>query len=483
MKKPPAAPPVFRPQLNAAQAKAATNARQNSIARLGPPVYSPQPLQKALQAKGSSVKPGQPIVPSGPPANHLRPNTAKTTPPPHVNGSVQRQTVGRQPVESKLPNAGPPVAQMKPNAAVSLNRSNTIQRRLRVTDIDFDPVGNQPRHATADGAHQAAFVQGFKNEINQVARYAPYRGQLNNVMNAVVATANAGAGIQAAELSTLATAIATEVINEYSARGLAAIAALRPHLEAAIARLIVPHFQVAQAVVMTAAEEGAYDQLRAIVTDAHMERRKGHPSELNYAQLPALVQGGVDTVLNDIRTERRKWRNVGRKLNVKYFLPAPNEEFCVEIINRQRGKRYQGNHSNMAGWLPAAAAAPANAVTTAQANILAAASAGLALILNTHGNAIGTLQLGVPGTAPTAFGAEFLGLVYAQRQNLNAANVEASVGAALAQGVSSFVEFSMAGHISRLVWDVVTNDIYISAHYKWRLGYNPWFKINNYPAI
>ena len=372
---------------------------------------------------------------------------------------------------------------MKPNAAVSLNRSNTIQRRLRVTDIDFDPVGNQPRHATADGDNQTAFVQGFKTEINTVPRYAPYRGQLNNVMNAVVATANAGAGIHAPELSSLAAAIATEVINEYTARNLPAIATLRAHLEAAIARLIVPRLQVAQAVVMTANEEGAYDQLRAIVTDAHMERRKAHPSELNYAQLPALVQGGVDTVLNDIRTERRKWRNVGRKLNVKYFLPPPNEEFCVEIINRQRGKRYQGNHSNMAGWLPAAAAAPANAVTTAQANILAAASAGLALILNTYGNAIGTLQLGVPGTAPTAFGAEFLGLVYAQRQNLNAANVEASVGAALAQGVSSFVEFSMAGHISRLVWDVVTNDIYISAHYKWRLGYNPWFKINNYPAI
>src|SRR6185503_17181606 len=231
MKKPPTAPPVYRPQLNAAQAKAASNARQNSIARLGPPVYSPQPLSKALQAKplnnqGSSLKPRQPLVPSGSPPNHLRPNTAKTMPPPHVNGSVQRQTIGRQPVESKLPNASRPVVQMKPNAAVSLQRSNTIQRRMRVTDIDFDPVGNAPRHATADGADQAAFVQSFKNEINHVARYAPYRGQLNNVMNAVVATANAGAGILAADLPGLATAIATEVINEYTARHLPAIAAL-----------------------------------------------------------------------------------------------------------------------------------------------------------------------------------------------------------------------------------------------------------------
>lgn len=498
MKKPPAAPPVYRPQLNAAQAKAASSARQNPSAPLGPQVYRPQSLPKVLQAKGPlnnpdpAVKQRQPIISSGP-QNHLRPNTAKPTtpvnrvghvpPPPHTNGSVQRQTISRQPVEIKPPNANRAIAQLKPNAAVSLKRSNTTQRRLRVTDIDFDPVANQPRHATADGTDQAQFVLNFKNEINTVARYAPYRGQLNNVMNAVVATANAGAGIQAVDVPSLSTAIATEVINEYTNRHLPAIANLRVHLEEAIARLLIPRFQVAHGVVMNGHEQGAYDQLRAIVTDAHMERRKGHPSLLNHNQLPALIQAGVDTVLNDIRTERRKWRNTGRRLNVKYFLPAPNEEFCVEIINRQRGKRYQGNHTNNAGWLPAAAAAPANAVTTAQANVLAAASAGLTAILTTHGNAIGTLQLGVAGTAPTAFGVEFLGLVHAERANLNAANVEASVGAALAQGVSSFVEFSMPGHISRLVWDVVTNDIYISAHYKWRLGYNPWFKINNYPAI
>ena len=133
---------------------------------------------------------------------------------------------------------------------------------------------------------------------------------------------------------------------------------------------------------MNAHEQGAYDQLRAIVTDPNMSRAKQAPSQLNHAQLPALIQGGVDKVLNDIRTERRKWRQTGRRLNIKYFLPAPNEEFCVEIINRQRGKRYQGNHTNNAGWLPAAAAAPANAVTTAQTNLLAAASPGLPVPLN-----------------------------------------------------------------------------------------------------
>ena len=195
----------------------------------------------------------------------------------------------------------------------------------------------------------------------------------------------------------------------------------------------------------------------------------------------ALTFGFVNLVLDAIRAQRKKWKRIGRRLNIKYFLPAPNEQFCTEVCRDTN--RYQGNHTNNAGWLPVAAAAPANAVTDAQANVLAVASVGLAAILNAAGNPLATLQLGVAGTAPTALGREYLNLVAAERPNLNQANVESSVGAALSQGISSFVEFNMPHNISRLVWDVVSNDIYISAHYKWRLGYNPWFKINNYPAI
>ena len=489
MKKPPTAPPVYRPQLRAAQAKAASNARQNSIARLGPPVYSPQPLPKALQAKapltnqGPALKPRQPLLPSGPPPNHVRPNTVKTTPPPRVNGSVQRHPIGRQPVEAKPPNAGRPLVQMKPTAAVSFTRSNAIQRRLRVTNIDFDPNGGGVfRHGTIEGADQATFIQNLKNEINQVARYAGFRGHVNAVIAGLTAAANAGGGLQAADVPGLTTAIADEVINQYGAHGQgAAMGALRNHLEIAITRLLVDRFQVAHGIVMTPAEIGGYDLLRNVVGVDNMSRRKGQASELNHAQLPGPIKTAVDAVLTAIRAERTKWRKIGRRLNIKYFLPAPNEQFCADVCG-QTG-HYQGNHTNNAGWLPAAAAAPVNAVTTAQANVLAAASAGLTAILNAAGNPLAVLQLGVAGTAPTPFGVEYLGLVAAERMNLNNVNVEASVGAALSQGISSFVEFNMPHAVSRLVWDVVTNDIYISAHYKWRLGYNPWFKINNYPAI
>ena len=506
MKKPPQAPPVYRPQLNAAQAKAAANARQKVGTPAAPPVYRPQPSPRVLQGKialpnqSRSMSLPQPIVSRRPVEPPLRPNMAapvNQTKPPHLNahsqktapalvrpaGSIQRQIAGRS-LQTGPPKPVRPLVQMKPNAAIAPNRYNTIQRRLRVTNIDYDPVANQYRHGTIDGADQASFVAALKAEFNGVARYAGFRGHLNTVMNAVVATANAGGGIQATDVPTLATAIATEVINEYGNVGQgAAMGALRNHLEEAITRFLVTRFQVAHGLGMNAHEQGAYDQLRAIVTDAHMSRTKGTASVLNHAQLPAATQTGVDMVLGDIRTERTLWRNRGRRLNIKYFLPAPNEEFSVEIIQRQRGKRYQGNHTNNAGWLPAAAAAPVNVVETAQANILAAASPGLTAVLNAHGNVLATLQVSQAGQAPTPLGVEFLGLVHAERQNLNRQNLADSVGAALAQGVSSFVEFSMPGHMSRLVWDVATNNIYISAHYKWRLGFNPWFRIDNYPAI
>ena len=49
MKKPPTAPPVYRPQLNAVQAKAASGARPN--VPVAPPVYRPQALPRVLQRK------------------------------------------------------------------------------------------------------------------------------------------------------------------------------------------------------------------------------------------------------------------------------------------------------------------------------------------------------------------------------------------------------------------------------------------------
>lgn len=61
--------------------------------------------------------------------------------------------------------------------------------------------------------------------------------------------------------------------------------------------------------------------------------------------------------------------------------------------------------------------------------------------------------------------------------------VKLSAMAALCQGVSAYIEFSMPGGISRLVYDPVNDRVYITAHYKWREGYNPFFEILGFPAV
>lgn len=354
---------------------------------------------------------------------------------------------------------------------------------MTVDTIDFNPQTNQTR----DGfIHQANFLTALNNEINTVARYANYRGQRQNVLTALRTTADTGVGIVSPDIPRLARAITTQIINEYSARNLNAISTQRIDLEDAVTRLLVQNIRpdTGQGGRMTPQEEHAYDELRTIVGDTQMSRAKGTASQLAYAQLPNTLKQRVAAVLNDIKTERELWHRLGpRGLHYKYFLPDPNEEFNAEVTGRQRGKHYQGNHTNTAGWLTAVHA-PASPMNQLQQNLLGAASPGLTTILTTFNpNVLATLQIGQGGTAPTAFGVEFLNLVKAAKGQITREQLAQSVGPALAQGVSGYVEFNLPGDMSRLVWDVVNNRIYVSAHYKWRLGYNPWFEITGAPAV
>jgi len=354
------------------------------------------------------------------------------------------------------------------------------QRQLTVDNIDFNPVTGQYRHGYID---QAPFLAAMTTVVTRTALYANYRGQWNNVLGTVRNVMNAGAGLHAADVPTLVTTIATAAVNAYNGRGLVAFAALQADFEADITPALVANIRPdpGARAAMTPQESGAYDVLRNIVTDAHMSRRKGTANPLPYANLPGGVKTGVDAVLRDLRTERALWQGVGiRNLNISYFLPPPNEQFSFEILQRQRGKRYQGNHTNNAGWLPAVAAPP-NHVELQHRTILTGAGAGLAGALN-GGTPLATLGI-AKGQVPTADGQQFIAAVAAARGAVSNAQLVESVGAALAQGVSGYIEFSMPGDISRLVYDAVNGNVYVSAHYKWRLGYNPWFEITGAPAV
>ena len=55
--------------------------------------------------------------------------------------------------------------------------------------------------------------------------------------------------------------------------------------------------------------------------------------------------------------------------------------------------------------------------------------------------------------------------------------------ASLGYGVSTYVEFWLSSsQISRLIYEYVNKKFYVTAHYKWKDGYNPFFEITGVPA-
>jgi hypothetical protein len=359
--------------------------------------------------------------------------------------------------------------------------SGALQRRLTITNIDYDPVAQQYRHGIIN---QTDFFAALTTLINGAPRYAIFRNQWNNVLARVRAAVDAdeNVGMAAPDVPRLATAVANEVVNAYMDLNLAAITAQRANLVADITPLLAANIQndPGQGAAMTQQESGAFDQLARIVGDERMSRAKGTASPLPYDSLPQAVKPGVDVVLGDIRTERALWRNIGvANLDIAYFLPQPHKRFSMEVLERQRAKRYQGNHTNNAGWLPAAAAPPSQ-LAVQRGNIWTGASQALKQELK-RDTPLETL--GIVAGAPNNLGQQFIRLVATARQAMTDAQLADSVGSVLTQGVSAYIEFSLPGQISRLVYDVNSGRVYISAHYKWRQGYNPWFEVTGHPGV
>ena len=76
--------------------------------------------------------------------------------------------------------------------------------------------------------------------------------------------------------------------------------------------------------------------------------------------------------------------------------------------------------------------------------------------------------------------AEYVQRINAAKAGLTHGQLRRSVWAALAAGVSPYIEFSTTDYISRMVYDCVGDSVYVSAHYKWREGYNPWFEVEDW---
>ncbi|MGH2497393.1 MAG: DUF4157 domain-containing protein [Ktedonobacteraceae bacterium] len=358
------------------------------------------------------------------------------------------------------------------SSRVTQLHSAVIQRAITVQNIDYDPVANEFRHGIIQ---QAQFYQTLRAAIQGDDRFENYLGQLNNVMQIVAAQDFAQPDIDA-----VTTDMVTAIRAAYVNRGLvlnnaALVAALTQHIRVAV----VAHIQPDHAVAMDQNERAAFDQLAGIVGAGQMSRAKAAPSQIPYGSLPAAISHSVDAVLADIRAENALWTVAG--LGPQYTLPDTTT-FATTIANRQGDLRYQGNHTNLAGWLPAVAV-PVNQIPIIANAIYASATSGLQkrLLRNNALVLMGFVGAGVPH--PNRYRNEYNQLRVPRLAALGNAGLRLSAWAGLAQGVSAYIEFSMAGGMSRLIYDPVNNRVYITAHYKWRQGNNPFFQVTGFPAV
>lgn len=483
----PVAPNVFRPPhivpgVQLKKPAAQPSAPPSRKAPVAPPAYRPGAVPKVLQRKISappSATPQlqrNPTVSSGKPSRlapkGFQPQAAVNRPP------LPRQTI--RPVSTPVASAThKKIVQPKPaprlqNHALNRSagfRSPVIQRTIDVQNVDFDPVANEFRHGFVN---QAGFYQNLRESIMGSAPFELYRNQLHNVMTTV-----SGQDFSNPDVDTLTTAITGAVRNAYQGRGQPVnsanlIATLTGFVRTALVGNIQPDHQTA----MSAEEGNAFDAL-AQANNAVLSRAKGVPNTIPYGSLPAAVRLQVDARIAEILAEKARWNRAA--IGPEYTVP--NNTFAMEITTRQRDLHYQGNHSNLAGWLPQAAA-PIDRITPLGDAIYNRASRKLQTILQSDDPLRRMDYVSAGGqNRPNRYRVEYERLRTQALIGINDQAVKLSAMAALCGGVSAYIEFSMAGDISRLMYNPINGRIYITAHYKWRQGYNPFFKIDEYPVI
>jgi hypothetical protein len=334
-----------------------------------------------------------------------------------------------------------------------------VQRAITVDTVDFDPVANERRHGiVAHAAVRAALSAALNADPFPVG---PIRNQRTNVLDHVF-----GLDFSEPDIPTLTARMTEAIRSRYQHHAVILSHGQEANLRNLVQAALIANIQADPVHPMSAGERNAFDQL-VILAGAGASRAKGAPSTLAAASVPAPLMGEINARIAEIQAERALW-NVAAVTDAMLLRGG----FVADITGRQRALHYQGNHSNVAGWLPAQAA-PVDHVSAAATAIYSGASRKLQRILD----GADPLTVLANGGQPHARRTEFHRKAARARAGMNNGQVVDSAMAALAAGVSGYIEFSMAHDISRLMYDPVNNRIFVTAHYKWRQGYNPFFRI------
>jgi hypothetical protein len=350
-------------------------------------------------------------------------------------------------------------------------RGALVQRDIEVRDIDFDPrPGGGFRHGYIRAAQ--FFTSLFTALNTEAGLEIKFKNKLRNVIDVVKQNTYIGP-----DVDQIRTTIVDDMIKTFLAQGLGAANTIKRLLERHVTTQLVANMIPDWTMDMDQEETKGFDQLKNITGEQNMSRSKGRASQIRYAQLPQGLSATVLALVNGITTENQRW--TAAALRPEFTLPRA---LNFDAGGRQRNlNHYQGNHSNAAGWLPAANA-PASAVATVHNAVYANASTGLKNRLEDEnpGDRLGLT--GAHAGRPNRYRTEYLQLLGAAPYGLTDQTLRRSVWAELTAGVSAYIEFNTTSAVSRIVYDCVGDRIYLSVHYKWREGYNPWFEVTQAPA-
>lgn len=360
----------------------------------------------------------------------------------------------------------------------------SIQRDIFVENIDYNPIAPKDTAMSHGFVDVKKFPNQLKDNLNQVYGasggsqqrrvndpYVNFRNKLNDVIEEVKKRTELGEdtlSYKAPDIPALTKVIVNDLKRIYDDLKVptgawdSMIKGVSDAVESALLATLHEDYS------MVGSEKSAFDKL---IQNAGTEasRKKGEPTKLSKSQL-----GDVGAAVQTAYDEIEKYHKDMKKTTFQFEWTDDN------LMRNYWGNMpfYQGNHTNMAGWLPARVlpASWMNTLSNAiKTNAGVAAIPGLVSALNAK-------------TPQANFTKNYKWKQAYDPAFATAANAydddafRQMAWLAMGSGVSAYIEFNLPGQsdgISRLLYDFVGNKFYVTAHYKWRDGYNPFFEITD----
>lgn len=366
-----------------------------------------------------------------------------------------QRLAGNQAV-SRTIRPGPPA---KPAAQRQPPRPPPLQRVLQIDHVDYNPdtgAYTDWRVTAADLKHNLApylVAGGGAQEIP--ADNTPLPVPKRTIpRNALAAVTDHTPNLNAPDVPSLAAAVATHL---QGTQGLTNFERTR----------LVAASEDSIARASYALPPGKGDAFDGLITHAaSTSRSKGTANEIALGQLPGAMQGGVQGIAGALQTRNQAMIASGLQLGRFPLIAGLADKASVDFASVRTA------HTNLSGWLPAHMGAPMQPFATLEANVLNNTVGAFHTALQDgddlnegYRRRVEALLVAALGGAPSN----------RQRMVLHWCAYAMQQPAALPY---AYIEFAgPSTYVSRFLYDYTSGDFYLSVHYSWSKGYNPFFKV------